>query len=75
MQDPTDDPGIDQTDTAAGDGGEDPMGATEPMPEDEDAFPEAEQEPVPDGAQDTMAPDDEDEFMDDDMDDDDEIER
>lgn len=74
MQDPTDDPGIDQTGTAAGDGAEDPMGAAEPMPEDEDAFPEAEQEPVPNGAQDTMAPADEDEFMDDDMDDD-EIER
>ncbi|WP_144439655.1 hypothetical protein [Halomonas chromatireducens] len=71
MQDTTADPGIDQTDTAGGDGAEEPMGAAEPMPEDEDALPEAEQEPVPNGAQDTMAPDDDDDmFMDDDTDDD-----
>lgn len=75
MQDTTADPGIDQTGTAAGDGAEDPAGSMERMPEDEGTLPEAEQEPVPDGAQDTMAPDEEEEpFMDDGMDDD-EIER
>lgn len=66
MQDTTADPGIDQTDTAAGDGSTEPVTGVEESPEgtgnvtpDQDPLPEAEQEPIPDedqlgGQQDTM---------------------
>ncbi|MCE8012968.1 hypothetical protein [Billgrantia desiderata] len=66
MQDTTADPGIDQTDTAAGDGSAEPITGAEESPEgmgdvtpEQDPLPEAEQEPIPDedeleGQQDTM---------------------
>ncbi|MFQ3789215.1 hypothetical protein [Halomonas sp. A29] len=71
MQDTTADPGIDQTDTAAGDGAADPTTGVEESPEgagdvapEEDPLPEAEQEPVPeeepDGQQATMDGEEED---------------
>ncbi|MCE8019241.1 hypothetical protein HOP51_03775 [Halomonas sp. MCCC 1A11036] len=69
MQDTTADPGIDQTDSAAGDGAADPTTGVEENPEgadvapEQDPLPEAEQEPVPDeqpdGQQTTMDEDQE----------------
>ncbi|MGQ4878853.1 hypothetical protein ACOJCM_09825 [Billgrantia sp. LNSP4103-1] len=72
MQDTTDDPGIDQTNTASGDGSAEPISGTEENAEgpddvapEEDPLPEAEQEPVPgeepDGQQSTMNPDEDEE--------------
>ncbi|MGR4069347.1 hypothetical protein [Billgrantia sp. C5P2] len=72
MQDSTADPGIDQTDTAAGDGAAEPVSGPEENTEgsdgvtpEQDPLPEAEQEPVPDeqpdGQQPTMDGDQEDE--------------
>ncbi|MGR2739737.1 hypothetical protein ACUY1T_14915 [Billgrantia sp. Q4P2] len=72
MQDTTADPGIDQTDTGAGDGAADPTTGVEESPEGElapeqDPLPEAEQEPVPgeqpDGQQPTMDDDQEDDLL------------
>jgi|SRR5690625_714563 len=63
MQDATTDPGIDQTDTASGDGSADPVidgpEAEEPtdgseVTPDQDPLPEAEQEPMPEAEQEPM---------------------
>ena len=65
MQDATSDPGVDQTDTASGDGAAEPISGVEEPAEgttdvtpDQDPLPEAEQEPMPenelDGEQATM---------------------
>ncbi len=91
MEDSTDDPGIDQTDTASGDGAAEPVAGAEEEPEgsdtemsgdeasDEESFPEAEQEPVPDeepdGQQATMEGGQDDETEDDDQEDDSEDEQ
>ncbi|WP_445156903.1 hypothetical protein [Halomonas sp. E14] len=62
MQDTTADPGLDQTNTAGGDGSEEPVGSVQQPEGDqfpqEETTPQAEQEPVPQGQQDTMNPDD-----------------
>ncbi|WP_197038424.1 hypothetical protein [Billgrantia saliphila] len=63
MEDATTDPGIDQTGTASGDGAAEPVSGVEEAPEgdalteqneQEESLPEAEQEPVPEGQQNTM---------------------
>ncbi|KAA0010084.1 hypothetical protein F0A17_19590 [Billgrantia pellis] len=65
MEDATTDPGIDQTGTASGDGAAEPVSGVEEAPEgdalteQEESLPEAEQEPVPEGQQNTMEGDEE----------------